>query len=132
MHALPEPTPVNPRRTVHIYGVPMDLGQERRGVDMGPSALRYAGLQGRLQRLGYEVVDAGNLEVLAPEQESREEALILIEGTKVRHLQAVRTACEAVYATADTSALRVSFCPVARDVERRAGRCCAGACHTFT
>jgi arginase len=52
------------RRTndpIRVYGVPMDLGQKRRGVDMGPSAIRYADLQGALSRLGYTVVDGGNL-----------------------------------------------------------------------
>lgn len=39
----------------------MDLGQMRRGVDMGPSAIRYAGLEERLSRLGYDVVDTGNV-----------------------------------------------------------------------
>ena len=46
-----------------LFGVPMDLGQNRRGVDMGPSAIRYAGLQARLERLGWQVRDAGNLPV---------------------------------------------------------------------
>ncbi len=50
-------------RAVQIIGVPLDLGAGRRGVDMGPSALRIAGLAGGIQRLGYEVVDAGDLEV---------------------------------------------------------------------
>lgn len=48
-------------RNVSIIGVPCDYGQQRRGVDMGPSAIRYAGLQERLQILGYEVVDEGNI-----------------------------------------------------------------------
>jgi len=48
---------------VRIYGVPMDLGQNRRGVDMGPSAIRYAGLQKRLERLGLTVCDSGNIRV---------------------------------------------------------------------
>ena len=43
------------QRTIHILGVPMDLGQNRRGVDMGPSAVRYAHLQARLERLGHVV-----------------------------------------------------------------------------
>lgn len=51
------------KKNIRIIGVPMDLGQSRRGVDMGPSALRYAGLAARLRKLGYEVEDAGNLEV---------------------------------------------------------------------
>ncbi|MDZ4766468.1 MAG: arginase [Chloroflexota bacterium] len=46
---------------VRIYGVPMDLGQKRRGVDMGPSAIRYAELQRILQHLDYNVYDGGNL-----------------------------------------------------------------------
>ncbi len=46
---------------VRIYGVPMDLGQRRRGVDMGPSAVRYAGLQSKLEALGYTVTDGGNI-----------------------------------------------------------------------
>ncbi len=50
-------------KTIRIIGVPMDLGQSRRGVDMGPSALRYAGLAARLRKLGYRVEDVGNLEV---------------------------------------------------------------------
>ncbi len=56
-------------KEVRIIGVPMDLGQGRRGVDMGPSALRYAGLAERLTRLGYRVTDWGNLDVPVPEEE---------------------------------------------------------------
>ena len=50
-------------RKVRIIGVPLDLGQERRGVDMGPSALRVAGLNELIRNLGIEVEDAGNLTV---------------------------------------------------------------------
>jgi arginase len=52
---------------VSIIGVPMDLGADRRGVDMGPSALRYADLNERLTELGYEVEDLGDLNVIIPE-----------------------------------------------------------------
>ena len=48
---------------ISIIGVPLDLGQSRRGVDMGPSAIRYAGLATRLQKLGYHVEDCGNIPV---------------------------------------------------------------------
>src|SRR5439155_1481994 len=48
-------------RSVEIVGVPMDLGGNRRGVDMGPSAIRYAGLRDRLAGLGYAVRDRGNV-----------------------------------------------------------------------
>jgi arginase len=58
------------RRPVHIIGVPLDLGQGRRGVDMGPSALRIAGLDQRIAALGHAVTDRGDLHV--PIQETRD------------------------------------------------------------
>src|SRR5215831_2739037 len=54
---------------VRILGVPLDLGQERRGVDMGPSAVRAAGLNHALKSLGHEVEDAGNIHVKIPEEQ---------------------------------------------------------------
>lgn len=50
-------------KRLEIVGVPMDLGGNRRGVDMGPSAMRYAGLAQRLERLGFQVRDRGNINV---------------------------------------------------------------------
>jgi arginase len=52
---------------IDIIGVPVDLGADRRGVDMGPSAIRYAHLQNRLEDLGYTVEDKGNVEVAIAE-----------------------------------------------------------------
>jgi arginase len=54
---------------IRIIGVPMDLGQSRRGVDMGPSALRVAGLQARLKQLGHTVEDMGNMFVKQAEEQ---------------------------------------------------------------
>jgi len=54
---------------IRIIGVPMDLGASRRGVDMGPSALRVAGLQARLKQLGRQVEDIGNISVRQPEEQ---------------------------------------------------------------
>ncbi|MBA4537844.1 arginase [Bacillus aquiflavi] len=48
-------------RKISIIGVPMDLGQTRRGVDMGPSAIRYAGVIERLEKLNYELEDIGDI-----------------------------------------------------------------------
>ena len=59
---------------VEVIGVPMDLGADRRGVDMGPSAIRYAGLQTALERLGVAAVDRGNIPVPVPESASIDEA----------------------------------------------------------
>jgi arginase len=55
-------------RQIRVIGVPLDLGQSRRGVDMGPSAVRVAGLEARLEGIGHIVEDAGNIAVAIPEQ----------------------------------------------------------------
>jgi len=55
--------------TVHIIGVPMDLGAGRRGVDMGPSAIRIAGIHQRLKDLGYKVIDEGDLAIKTQEEQ---------------------------------------------------------------
>jgi Arginase family. len=60
----------------------MDLGQTRRGVDMGPSAIRYAGLLPRLEQLGYDVLDEGNIEI-----EQRNTTVDPLNG--IRNLEAV-------------------------------------------
>jgi arginase len=54
-------------KAIEIIGVPLDLGQRRRGVDMGPSALRVAGLAAKLEALGYTVTDCGNIPVAVAE-----------------------------------------------------------------
>lgn len=51
------------QKAVRVIGVPVDLGQQQRGVDMGPGAIRYAGLSARLRTLGVELHDEGNLYV---------------------------------------------------------------------
>jgi arginase len=76
------------RKPPGIFGVPIDLGQDRRGVDMGPSAIRYARLQGALEELGYQVADLGNAVTPLPET-------VVKEG-EIRHLEAVRDVCEEV------------------------------------
>ncbi len=55
-------------KKIRVIGVPLDLGQSRRGVDMGPSAVRVAGLEARLEGLGHVVEDAGNVAVAIAEQ----------------------------------------------------------------
>ena len=66
----------------------MDLGQDRRGVDMGPSAIRYARLNGALEDLGYPVTDLGNVESPIPETvEEREDT---------DSVDAIRGVCEEV------------------------------------
>jgi arginase len=55
------------RRFIEIIGVPVDLGAGRRGVDMGPSAIRVADLEARLEQLGHQVEDIGDVDVMIPE-----------------------------------------------------------------
>jgi arginase len=83
----------NERRPVGIFGVPMDLGQDRRGVDMGPSAIRYARLQAVLEELGYPVTDLGNARTPIPE--------VVEKDREIRRLTAVRDVCEELAARAE-------------------------------
>ena len=78
----------NGRKAVGLFGVPMDLGQDRRGVDMGPSAIRYARIEDALEDLGHVVTDLGNAGVPIPE--------MLDSGEEVKNLHAVRVVCEEV------------------------------------
>jgi len=76
-------------KNVRIIGVPMDLGQARRGVDMGPSALRYAGLNKRLSRLEYKVEDQGNIE-------TKERDTLPPEGG-LAYIPAIVEVCQTIY-----------------------------------
>ncbi|HEY2857353.1 MAG TPA: arginase [Terracidiphilus sp.] len=59
-----------PPRQIRVIGVPLDMGASRRGVDMGPSAMRVAGLEARLEALGHRVTDGGNVKVEIPETQA--------------------------------------------------------------
>jgi arginase len=83
---------ITPKK-IRVIGVPLDLGQSRRGVDMGPSAVRVAGLEARLEALGHIVEDGGNVAVAIPEQktEGRPNAKYLkeITATCTKHAELV-------------------------------------------
>jgi arginase len=68
------------KKTVELIGVPLDLGAGRRGVDMGPSAIRIAHLEARLEELGYVVEDFGDLEVMIPETQPVGEGSLRYKG----------------------------------------------------
>ena len=93
-----------PHSHIAIVGAPLDLGQDRRGVDMGPSAVRVAGLNARLASLGYEVTDLGNIPVEQAEAASPGQA-------HAKYLEEIAAACgllgERVY-----RALAEGFVPV--------------------
>lgn len=79
-------------RKIAILGMPMDLGQGRRGVDMGPSALRYGRLEARLEALGHDVQDLGDIDVPAAEELGISHAG---PGGGMAYLDEIRKACEA-------------------------------------
>lgn len=74
------------RNSVALIGAGLDLGQSRRGVDMGPSAIRYAGLSERLASLGFTVADHGNVETAQPEDAS-------VGDERARYLPEILAAC---------------------------------------
>jgi arginase len=76
-------------KKIRIIGVPLDLGQAQRGVDLGPGALRYAGISARLSSLGYEVEDVGNLPVPVRD--------VLVEERRLHYLPSIQKVCEAAY-----------------------------------
>src|SRR5918995_5764497 len=80
-------------RPVHIIGVPLDLGAGRRGVDMGPSAFRIAGLGEQIAGLGYTVLDKGDLPTPIPEtQTARDE--------RKKYARDIAKVCTKLYQTA--------------------------------
>jgi arginase len=74
------------KRSIAVIGVPVDLGAGRRGVDMGPSAIRIAELESRLEALGHRVQDCGDLDVMIPETQE------VGEG-KLRYKTPILAAC---------------------------------------
>ena len=65
-------------KPIHIIGVPLDLGGNRRGTDMGPSAFRIAGLSEQLTRLGRTVVDKGDILTPIPETKGPGDTVVVI------------------------------------------------------
>ena len=80
MPFLPDPPSI--QADIDLIGFPMDLGADRRGVDMGPSALRIACIHERLQQLGYNVFDHGDLTI-----EIRER--LVIENPRLKYLREI-------------------------------------------
>ncbi|HEY6332702.1 MAG TPA: arginase [Blastocatellia bacterium] len=91
-------------KKVKIIGVPMDLGAGRRGVDMGPSVIRIAGLNSAITHLGYTVTDAGNVHVHPPEAMGRPDP-------HARFLPEITAAAEELAAMVE-DALDKGFVPV--------------------
>src|SRR6266566_3964237 len=89
---------------IRVIGVPMDLGADRRGVDIGASAIRYAGLNDQLRHLNYEVNDVGNIIVPQPESQP-------IGNTHLKYLEPILKVAEELADTV-TSALTAQEFPL--------------------
>ncbi len=77
-------------RLAHILGVPLDLGGGRRGVDMGPSAVRIAGLGERLTAMGFRVVDKGDIDAPIPETRTPRDP-------RKRYIREIARVCQRLY-----------------------------------
>ena len=88
------------RPIVEVIGVPMDLGGNRRGVDMGPSGIRYGGLVGKLSEIGFRVRDRGNIHVADPDEGlathsyKKVDAERMFRGPRAHNLAEIVRACE--------------------------------------
>ena len=89
---------------IRVIGVPMDLGADRRGVDIGASAIRYAGLNDQLRYLDFEVHDQGNIFVPQPESQP-------IGNTRLKYLEPIVKVAEALADTV-TSTLKANEFPL--------------------
>lgn len=91
------------QKKIRIIGIQLDLGQKQRGVNMGPSAIRYAGLSAKLKRLGYELHDSGNLFV--PVRDS------LADEVQDNFLHSIQQVCQAAY-EAGRQAVKGGYVPL--------------------
>jgi arginase len=82
------------KKKISIIGVPMDLGQTRRGVDMGPSAIRYAGIVERLEQINLEIEDLGDIEIGSRERTTSGDS-------NLKNLKAVAEASETLASRVD-------------------------------
>jgi len=94
-------------RTVRILGVPMDLGADRRGVDMGPSAIRYGGLADQLDGIDISCTDSGDIVVPRPEQ--RDPDADQPRGGHAKFFRETVDVCEDVSATVAATAADGEF-----------------------
>ncbi|ENQ3080016.1 arginase [Bacillus sp. WLY-B-L8] len=88
-------------KEISIVGVPMDLGQMRRGVDMGASAIRYAGVVERIENIGYNVEDLGDICI--------EREVQINENEKLRNLEQVVNVCHELASKVDSIIEKKSF-----------------------
>ncbi len=94
--------PNHGKHQIDVIGFPMDLGADRRGVGMGPAALRIAGIRRRLEELGYEVEDRGDIPVEIPESQT-------VTNPRLKYLEEVLDKSDRLASTVKTSLDRGHF-----------------------
>ena len=110
-------------RPVHIIGVPLDLGGNRRGTDMGPSAFRIAGIGDQLARLGIHVTDKGDVEAPIPERRATGDP-------HKKYVKEIAKVCQKVYqASLDSFAAGAMPIVLGGDHSLGAGSVAAAATH---
>lgn len=110
-------------KSVHIIGVPLDLGGNRRGTDMGPSAFRIAGLGDQLARLGIQVTDKGDVEAPIPERKGAGDP-------HKKYVKEIAKVCQKVYQTSlDSFAAGAMPIVLGGDHSLGAGSVAAAAAH---
>lgn len=87
---------------IHLLGVPMDLGAGRRGVDMGPSAIRIAGIAERLRELGHKIIDDGDMDIKIMEE-------IRVGDTRARYIKEITRASKLLAKNAERIMARGRF-----------------------
>jgi arginase len=94
-------------KDISIIGVPMDFGQQLRGVDMGPAAVRYTGLISRLRSLGHKVVDTGDINI--PIRDCDLTANCNETQNKDKYLKEITQICESIYRAGKTIVQKGDF-----------------------
>jgi arginase len=110
-------------RPVHIIGVPLDLGAGRRGVDMGPSALRIAGLDACIAELGYPVIDTGDID--APIQETNDPG-----DPSKKYIRDIATVCQLLFERS-SAALEAGALPLVLGGDHSLGAGSVGAAAAY-
>ena len=89
-------------KTIQVIGFPMDLGADRRGVDLGPAAIRIAGLLETIAALGYRVEDAGDIAVRVKERSTR-------DNPHLKYLDDIVGSCEALARRVENALFKGQF-----------------------
>ncbi|MDD7391336.1 MAG: arginase [Fusobacterium gastrosuis] len=90
------------KKNISMIGAPLDLGASLRGVSLGPDAIRYAGIKERLERIGYDVIDEGNVSV-------KKEEAFTVPGSNLKNMNVIVEANKELCEKVDTALKKGNF-----------------------